>query len=183
MVSEARWSAVTWIKFPLAMELTEIHSWGLALWGGVESQNGSEGGAIGECWGWNQHGVFVVLSFSSTAPKSEQRTLKEENRGIKPLNAKEMPGRCWTLRIPSTEAMHCLWGPSFMLPALTDIPPQKKIWPCFTCSYLDPFNYHHTYSYFTIKRATSHEALELPAWGTQLVTRPPHSHSGRLSGF
>lgn len=53
-----------------------------------------------------------------------------------------------------------------MLLALTDIPPQKKIWPCFTCSYLDPFNYHHTYSYFTIKRATSHEALELPAWGT-----------------
>jgi len=26
LVSEARWSAATWIKFPLAMEFTEIHS-------------------------------------------------------------------------------------------------------------------------------------------------------------
>ena len=26
LTSEARWSAATWIKFPLAMEFTEIHS-------------------------------------------------------------------------------------------------------------------------------------------------------------
>lgn len=26
LVSEARWSAAAWIKFPLAMEFTEIHS-------------------------------------------------------------------------------------------------------------------------------------------------------------
>lgn len=61
---------------------------------------------LSECRGWNQHRVFVALSFSATAPEWGQWKLWQRRmEGWMPF---KYPARCWTLRTHCTvfEGLH-----------------------------------------------------------------------------
>lgn len=110
---------------PWSLKLGGVQSFGSSFpWQGSWLKcSGEEVWLYGE--GWNHKMALKVelpesveaeistgsLWFSLSLPLTRNDSsgnLNEENRGIKPLNAKETSGRCWTLRIPSSEAMHYL---------------------------------------------------------------------------